>query len=85
MWNRFVSVFNKAFVLKSEEIYISSTIGISVYPDDGETPEILIKNAQIAMNAAKSSGHGQYDEFFKQSYRNQLVKRCRCQMICIRL
>ena len=58
------SVFNKAFVLKSEEIYISSTIGISVYPDDGETPEILIKNAQIAMNAAKSSGHGQY-EFFK--------------------
>ncbi|QXE89360.1 putative bifunctional diguanylate cyclase/phosphodiesterase [Geomonas subterranea] len=38
------------------EVYVGASIGISVYPDDGTTPETLLKNADIAMYNAKKPG-----------------------------
>ena len=39
------------------ELFISTSIGISLYPADGSEPETLIKNADIAMVHAKEHGH----------------------------
>lgn len=47
---------------------ICASIGISVYPDDGIDPEILLKNADIAMYSAKDSGKGHYRFFEPQLY-----------------
>lgn len=58
------SVFQKPFVLNGKELYITSTIGISIYPDDGDIADSLIKNAEIAMDAAIGIGYDQFD-FFK--------------------
>ncbi|GFO63033.1 putative bifunctional diguanylate cyclase/phosphodiesterase [Geomonas paludis] len=38
------------------EVYVGASIGISIYPDDGTTPETLLKNADIAMYNAKKPG-----------------------------
>jgi diguanylate cyclase (GGDEF)-like protein/PAS domain S-box-containing protein len=42
--------------LDEQEIYISTSIGIAHYPDDGETKESLLKHADIAMYAVKNKG-----------------------------
>ncbi|MBJ6750845.1 putative bifunctional diguanylate cyclase/phosphodiesterase [Geomonas anaerohicana] len=38
------------------EVFVGASIGISIYPDDGATPETLLKNADIAMYNAKKPG-----------------------------
>ena len=49
-------------------IYPKTSIGISVYPDDGDTVEMLITNADKAMYSAKKLGNNQY--LFYQSNLN---------------
>lgn len=53
---------------------IRASIGISIYPDDGIEPEILLKNADIAMYSAKSAGKSQY-RFFEPQFYQALKKR----------
>lgn len=47
---------SKPFVLGDEMAYISASIGITFYPDDGNDVESLLKNADQAMYAAKEQG-----------------------------
>jgi len=42
------------------ELFISASIGISLFPDDGSDPETLIKNADTAMYRAKELGRDNY-------------------------
>ncbi len=49
------SCFNEAFVHEEHEFFISGSVGISLYPDDGKDLETLIKNADIAMYRAKET------------------------------
>ena len=44
------------FELQGSDVFVSASIGISIYPKDGRTPETLLKNADTAMYAAKASG-----------------------------
>ena len=52
--------------LDGNEIQISCSIGISIYPRDGMNADLLIKAADDAMQRAKQAGQGRY-EFFDQS------------------
>ncbi|WZL71929.1 EAL domain-containing protein [Clostridiaceae bacterium 35-E11] len=51
---------DEPFVLKNHEIYATTSIGISLYPDDGQDIDTLMKNADIAMYRAKESGRDNY-------------------------
>ncbi len=42
--------------LEGRELFVSGSMGVAMYPDDGETAEILLKNADTAMYRAKSQG-----------------------------
>ncbi|MEW8537669.1 MAG: EAL domain-containing protein [Candidatus Thiodiazotropha endolucinida] len=48
------------FIIKNEEIFISFSIGISIYPSDGDTKDSLIKHADIAMYKVKNAGKNGY-------------------------
>jgi predicted signal transduction protein with EAL and GGDEF domain len=48
------------FVLEGHELFVTTSMGISVYPDDGEDAETLIKNADAAMYRAKEHGRNRY-------------------------
>lgn len=57
--NKVIDAFNEPFDLNHNEIYVTASIGISVYPTDGETHESLLKNADLAMYKAKEKGKNQ--------------------------
>ncbi|MCW8829657.1 MAG: diguanylate cyclase [Gammaproteobacteria bacterium] len=52
--------------IDGEECQVGSSIGISVYPDDGESVEVLIKRADQAMYQAKEHGKGCAEFFHRQ-------------------
>lgn len=56
------------------KLHIGVSIGISIYPDDGQDPETQLKNADIAMFHAKASGRNNY-KFFKQDMNDRAVQR----------
>jgi len=57
---KIINTMKDPIELDTKEIYLSASIGISHYPQDGDTEEILIKNADYAMYLAKNSGKNQY-------------------------
>lgn len=60
--------------LKSQELVLYSSIGIVLFPEDGATPQELLKNADTAMYHAKDQGGNKY-QFFSESMNKQAVKR----------
>lgn len=51
-----VKLFKEPFIIAGKEMYISTSIGIAIYPDSGHDVETLIKNADTAMYSAKNLG-----------------------------
>ncbi|MEG3927286.1 MULTISPECIES: CHASE2 domain-containing protein [unclassified Microcoleus] len=48
------------FILEEHTVSVTTSIGISLYPIDGQEPDILVKNADVAMYRAKERGKNQY-------------------------
>ena len=53
----------KPFLLKNEIVYISASIGITLYPNDATNVDDLLKNADQAMYAAKNEGRNRFSYF----------------------
>ncbi len=49
-----------AFDIEGRELYVSASLGISLYPNDGDDARTLLKNADTAMYRAKESGKNNY-------------------------
>ncbi|MBU9722390.1 sensor domain-containing diguanylate cyclase [Bacillus alkalicola] len=58
--NRIIENIALPYTLNDKEVKISLSIGISMYPDDGEDKETLIDNADKAMYFAKNKGKNNY-------------------------
>ena len=58
--NRLMKVVQKPVLLAGQEFFISVSAGVAAYPQDGDDPETLLKNADTAMYRAKSEGKGRY-------------------------
>jgi diguanylate cyclase (GGDEF)-like protein/PAS domain S-box-containing protein len=63
---------NRPFRFNSNEIFTSTSIGISVFPNDGWEVEGLVKNADMAMYDAKESGGSRYRFFTEEMNRKAL-------------
>ena len=57
-----------------QDLHISVSIGISIYPTDGQDAETLLKSADTAMYHAKENGRNNY-KFFKQDMNARAVQR----------
>lgn len=60
--------------IDQRDLYITTSIGVSIYPDDGPDAEALIKNADTAMYQAKENGRQGY-QFFKPAMNVRAVER----------
>jgi diguanylate cyclase (GGDEF)-like protein/PAS domain S-box-containing protein len=72
--DKILSELAVAYHINNHELHITTSIGISVYPDDGNSAETLIKNADTAMYEAKSKGRNNY-QFFRDEMNVRAVQR----------
>ncbi len=70
--DRIIEVLGRAVEVENQLITLTASIGISVYPEDGSDIDLLLKNADTAMYAAKERGRNNY-QFF-QSAMNDAAK-----------
>lgn len=64
----------RPIIVAGEEIYVTCSIGVSVYPTDGSDAETLVKNADLAMYAAKEQGKNTY-QFYREEMDREMRER----------
>ncbi len=57
---KILGVISQVFMLDPHELHVTASIGISIYPTDGDKVSTLIKNADTAMYYVKSQGRNNY-------------------------
>ena len=62
------------FIITGVDIHTTFSVGISIYKQDGETPDILLRNADTAMYKAKDNGKNSY-QFYNQQMTELVRKR----------
>jgi diguanylate cyclase (GGDEF)-like protein len=58
--------FSAPFLINEQMVNITASLGISMYPLDGDNPSDLVKNADIAMFRAKSDGRDSFQAFAEE-------------------
>jgi len=71
---RLISILGKVFIIEDSEVFIGSSIGITIYPDDADDDTSLIRNADMAMYHAKENGRNTY-RFYTQSMNEKMLIR----------
>jgi diguanylate cyclase (GGDEF)-like protein/PAS domain S-box-containing protein len=71
---RMLQAVAEAHSIDQHDLHVTTSIGVSVYPDDGLDAETLIKNADTAMYQAKENGRQSY-QFFKPAMNVRAVER----------
>jgi len=61
-----IDLMSQPFRLDDQEIRIGCSIGVTLYPDDGNEPDQLIRDADIAMYNAKDQGRNMFQYFTKE-------------------
>lgn len=62
---RLLDAAAQPFVIQGQELYITASIGVAVFPADGSDGRTLVKNADLAMHQAKSRGCNTY-QFYRE-------------------
>lgn len=70
-----MAVLNEPVTLNGQKYYVTASVGVAVFPDDGEDSDTLVKNADLAMYKAKELGKNQFafcNSSMKQSIEKQV-------------
>ena len=67
---KIIEHINKPFIVKKQELSITTSIGIAIYPEDGLDFSSLYKNTDIAMYRAKGEGRNCFSFFTKEMQKN---------------
>jgi len=67
---RIIEAFAAPVTVGSHELFVTPSLGITLYPEDGRDADTLIKNADMAMYQAKAAGRNDYRLFTPQMNEN---------------
>jgi diguanylate cyclase (GGDEF)-like protein/PAS domain S-box-containing protein len=71
---RILEMFEASFQLIDKPIHITGSIGITIYPDDGDNPTVILKNADTAMYKAKETSKSNF-VFYDRMFYDKLERR----------
>jgi diguanylate cyclase (GGDEF)-like protein/PAS domain S-box-containing protein len=71
---KILNVIATVHAIEAHQLFVTTSIGISVYPADGEDAETLLKNADTAMYHAKEDGRNNF-QFFRRAMNMRSVER----------
>ncbi len=71
---KLLALFNEPFFVQNQEINMTTSIGIAMYPNDGNTIDSLLRNADTAMYYAKELGSNQF-QFYTQELNRKNLQR----------
>ncbi|OWW19275.1 EAL and GGDEF domain-containing protein [Noviherbaspirillum denitrificans] len=74
MAERLLGALARPFDLEGHEVSASARIGISVFPSDGKVPDVLLKNADVALHHAKAAVGGRF-QFFREEMNQAATER----------
>ncbi|NRA83778.1 MAG: GGDEF domain-containing protein [Gammaproteobacteria bacterium] len=66
--------FREPFMIDGRELILTLSVGIAIYPDNGDSRSKLLKNSDLAMYQAKNSGRNTYS-YFTKAMNNDLPRR----------
>ena len=69
---RVLGALQSPFQVAGHELDVAGSLGVTVFPQDGDSPEQLIRNADVALYRAKAAGRGRFE-----LYRSELDKERR--------
>lgn len=67
-------VFECNFLIQGNDVLITTSIGIANFPENGQSPESLLKSAEIALNKAKEVGRNQFHFFTNDMNQNARLR-----------
>lgn len=71
---RIAQSISEPYDINEQSVSVTTTIGISVYPADGVTADVLMKNADVAMYHAKESGRNGYQFYSREIHEHALAR-----------
>ncbi len=71
---RVMDAFVPPFTFHGRKFFVTTSIGITMFPQDGKTVEKLVKNADIAMYYAKDHGRNNY-QYYNSAMNTKVIKR----------
>jgi predicted signal transduction protein with EAL and GGDEF domain len=74
--NKIIDSFVSPFDIEGRETFITASLGISIFPNDGEEAETLLQNADAAMYKSKEQGRNTF-RFFTPGLNDQAVQHSR--------
>jgi len=78
---KILDALTRPFKLDSHDTYVSASIGITLFPADGDNPEALVMNADTAMYRAKEQGRNTY-QYFTREMNERRSRACRWRRRC---
>jgi EAL domain-containing protein (putative c-di-GMP-specific phosphodiesterase class I) len=63
MAQRVLMALETPFRIDEHELDVGASVGVTVFPDDGETPGRLMRNADVALYRAKAAGRGRFQRY----------------------
>jgi len=68
-----LSIFEQPFNVQGHEFFTSTSIGLSIYPQDGDTPDTLLKCADMALYRVKDNGRNSFS-FYNASMNASVIR-----------
>ena len=72
--DRILNTHLNNIIIEGQELHITASIGIALFPQDGTTPDVLIKNADAAMYKSKDLGKNQF-HLYKPDMNEEVMER----------
>ncbi len=71
---KLLALFQQPFDEGPHEQYLAASLGLSMYPEDGDLAEVLLQEAETALHRVKEQGRGHH-QFFRADMNQQSVER----------